>query len=66
MRRPQTGPTLCLPDVDGCTNDTSRGTDQMNRPSRGGAPDWTREEFDLLFDAFPPHGARPRPEQVGY
>ena len=36
----------------------------MTRPSRHGAPEWTRDEFDRLFDVFPPHGARPRREQL--
>jgi hypothetical protein len=31
----------------------------MPRPSRKGAPNWTDEEWDELFNAFPPTGAHP-------
>ena len=51
--------------VDGAEDAEHEGDSrQMTRPTGHGAPEWAHEEFDTLFDAFPPHGARPRPEQL--
>jgi hypothetical protein len=34
------------------------------RPTRKGAPNWSYEEWDRLFHAFPPTGSNPSREQL--